>query len=140
MKRINTKLYFVTFLTTLVVFSAAFFISNYINKKKTEELKVSIDKIAVDILSYETQYDLLKDSSCKNYDGLSLRSELDSLGSRLDFMESQVGEDNPDVSRLKRYYSILEIKDYLLKKRMSEGCRLNSVLVLYFYAEKKRLP
>jgi thioredoxin-like negative regulator of GroEL len=37
------------------------------------------------------------------------------------------------VAALKRYYSLLEIKDYLLMKRITERCKEASVFVLYFY-------
>lgn len=134
MREIHTKTYFFTLIVTLALFVSAFAMSAYITKKKTDELKADEDKISINILSLETQYDLLKDSSCATFDKSPLRGELDSLSSKLQFMESQVGNDNPEVFRLKRYYSLLEIKDYLLTKKMSEQCKLDTVFILYFYA------
>jgi hypothetical protein len=134
MRPISTKNYFIAFVITLCIFSGAFFISSYINNKRTEELKAVEDRIAIDILSFETKYDVIKDSSCGTFDKSELRAELDSLASKLAFMESQVGTDNQEVFRLKRYYSLLEVRDYLLTKRMSEECKLHKVFILYFYA------
>ncbi len=136
MQPIQTKTYFFTLFATLALFVVAFAISTYITQKKTEELKSDEDKISINILSLETQYDLLKDSSCKTFNRDTLRSELDTLSSKLQFMEGQVGDDNPDVFRLKRYYSLLEIKDYLLTKKMSEQCHFDTIFILYFYANK----
>jgi hypothetical protein len=136
MQPIQTKTYFFTLFATLALFVVAFAISAYITQKKTDELKADEDKISINILSLETQYDLLKDSSCKAFNRDTLRGELDNLASKLQFMEGQVGDDNPEVFRLKRYYSLLEIKDYLLTKKMSEQCHLDTVFILYFYAIK----
>ena len=40
---------------------------------------------------------------------------------------------NADALQLKRYYSLLEIKDYLLTKKINERCGLKRIPVLYFY-------
>jgi len=136
MRPVNIKLYIITFLLTVTIFLAAFLSSAYFTRQRTEELKAMEDKIAIDILSFETQYELLKDSSCKTFNKKSLREELDVLASKLEFLESQVGKQNPEVFRLKRYYSLLQIKDYLLTKKMSDECKLNLVFILYFYSDE----
>ncbi len=135
MKKINLKLYITALIFTVLIFSTAFFISGYINTKKTEELKASEDKIAVDILSFETEFDLAKKSSCADFDDSSVRSGLDSLASKLNFMEGQLGSDNPEVFRLKRYYSLLQIRDYLLTNRMNEQCNFHTIFVIDFYSK-----
>ena len=38
-----------------------------------------------------------------------------------------------EISDLKKFYSLLQIKDYLLMKKISERCKMDSVFVLYFY-------
>lgn len=136
MRPINTKTYLFTFVATVAIFVLAFGISSYLTHRKTEELKADEDKISINILSLETQYDLLKESSCSTFDRGALRQELDSLSSKLQYMEAQVGDTDPEVFRLKRYYSLLEIKDYLLTKKMSDQCKLNTIFILYFYANK----
>ncbi len=138
MRKVHTKLYIIVFFITIFIFSGAFYISSYINERKTQELKATEDKIAIDILSFETQFDIVKESSCKEFDRSNLRTELNSLASKLKFMENQLGENNPEVFRLKRYYSLLEIRDYLLTKRMSEQCKLNNVFILYFYSQGEK--
>ncbi len=133
---IHTKTYIFTFFITIAIFLVALWASTFITRQKTAQLKADEDRIAINILSLETEYQLLNDSSCKSFNRESLRKELDNLSSRLQFLESQVGYDNPEVFRLKRYYSLLQIKDYLLTKKMSGECNLDTVFVLYFYANK----
>ncbi len=134
MKFSNKAKYFITFVITVALFGTAFTLSNYFNNKKTASIKASEDQIAIDLLSSETQFDILKDSSCNNLDDGILADELDSLGSRLSYMEGQLNPNDPEVLQLKKYYSILQIKDYLLMKQYSTGCKHAPVSILYFYS------
>ena len=98
-------------------------------------LKSVQDIIALDILSSETRYSLLKQSSCKYLTNESILSdELNTIGARLEFMEKQLGVEDKDVLQLKKYYSLLEIKDYQLMSELSEKCDTDPVFVLYFYS------
>jgi hypothetical protein len=65
-----------------------------------------------------------------------LPSALSSLGNQLSYMESQGTGTTDEVLRLKRLYSLLEIKDYLLMKQLSQRCNLKPVFILYFYSNK----
>lgn len=134
MKKRHSILYILAFIITLSIFSAAFFVSSYFNTKKTQELKSIEDKIALDILSVETEYAIIEESSCKEFDRANIRDDLDSLGAKLIYMEGQVGTDNPELFTLKRYHSLLQIRDYLLSKRMSEECKKGGIFILYFYS------
>jgi len=137
MAPIHTKTYLATLIATVGIFIGGVYIGNYVNERRTEELKTAVDKIAVDILSYETQFELVKEASCATFDRAPLREDLDTLASRLNFMENQVGKDNPEVFRLRRYYSLLEIKDYLLAKKMNEECDKPTAFILYFYSNEE---
>jgi glutaredoxin len=58
------------------------------------------------------------------------------MGDRLAFMEGQLGTDNEQVIGLKKYYSLLQIKDYMLASELAEKCQKKSVVVVYFYTNK----
>ena len=55
-------------------------------------------------------------------------------------MESELGIENDEVRQVKRYYSILEIKDFLLTKEINERCKSNVQFILYFYSGKDECP
>jgi len=57
---IDWKKYLIVFLITVGLFVTAIYLSNYFGSKKINELKTIQDKIAIDILSSETQFSLLK--------------------------------------------------------------------------------
>lgn len=130
----NASKYVITFVITSLLFITAFYLSNYFNNKKTSEIKATEDQIAIDLLSSETQFDILKQSSCNQLDDSILADELDSLGSKLNYMESQIGSTNPEVIQLKKYYSILQIKDYLLMSNYGKECHTKPVSIVYFYS------
>jgi thiol-disulfide isomerase/thioredoxin len=135
------KKYALAFVITAALFSTAFYASNMLNAKRIEEIRSIEDRIAIDILSLETQFDLLQELSCKDItENPVLSSELNSLASRLDFAEGELGSDNAEVLRLKRQYSLLEIKDYLLMQKVSEKCELKPVFILYFYSNAGDCP
>jgi thiol-disulfide isomerase/thioredoxin len=128
--------YILVFLITAGIFLAAFYLSNSINARKVAELRDIQSQISIDILSSETQFDLLTQTSCNTIENSVLSSELALLGTRLDIAEQQLGSKNKEVKELKRHYSLLQIKDYLLMSEMIEKCNLEDrVLILYFYED-----
>ena len=133
---IDWKKYLIVFLFTAGIFLSAGYVSNYFSNNKLEQLKTIQDKIAIDILSSETQYSLLSELSCKNISESLLSGELAELGHKLEWSEDNLG-DTETVSYLKKYYSLLQIKDYLLNKKISERCGTKLAFVLYFYTIDK---
>ena len=125
---------------TGAIFFSAVFLSGYFGGKKMEELKNIEDKISMNILASETQFALLSDSSCKNINNSMLSQELNSLSSKLAYMEGGSGVDRAEMERLKKYYSLLEIKDYLLLKKVGEKCDFPPVFILYFYSNEGDCP
>ncbi|MDO8482723.1 MAG: hypothetical protein Q7S86_02805 [bacterium] len=128
------KNYVYAFFVTAAIFATAFYLGNYFSDKKISELRATENRIALDILSSETQFALLGELSCPEVQNSLLSQELSSLGEKLDYSEDKFGTDNPDVVTLKKQYSLLEIKDYLLIKKLKD-CPKPPVTILYFYAD-----
>ena len=127
---------------TVVLFGTVLYAVNYLNALRVQELGNIEDKIALDTLSLETQFDLLAEAPCAEVsEGSVLSSELNDLADRLSYAEERLGSDNEEVVRLKRQYTLLEVKDYLLMKRLAKECKnLKPVFVLYFYSNKGDCP
>lgn len=135
--KIEIKKYVIVFLITAFVFFGALYVSNRFAARRTAEVKTAEDKISLDILSSETQFALLKDSSCKAFDhSTAFSEELNSLVEKLSYMEQNLGNENPDVINLKKYYSLLQIKDYLLVGKVNEKCGVKPITIIYFYSNK----
>lgn len=129
---IDWKKYLIVLLITAGLFLTAIYLSNYFGNQKIDQLKTIQDKIAIDILSSETQFSLLSELSCKNISDSVFSDELGELGNKLEWSRKNLGTTN-EVSYLKKYYSLLQIKDYLLAKKISARCGVKSAFILYFY-------
>jgi hypothetical protein len=124
--------YVIVLFITVMLFLTATYVSSFLGGKKIQELQKIQDDIAIDILSSETQFSLLSELSCKNVSSSTLSQELSEFGSKLEWGENNLGSAE-ELAYLKKYYSLLEIKDYLLLKRIAERCGENYAFILYFY-------
>ncbi len=137
MRSTNFKKYLIVFTITSAIFFAAIFLSNHLNEKKIEEIKALENKIYINILSSKVKYAILKKLPCQDIDHYILSKELNILARKVSYMEEQFGFNNPRVIKTKKYYSLLQIKDYLLMKKISAKCKTEPIFILYFYSNKK---
>lgn len=139
---IDTKKYIFTFVITSAIFATAFFTSTFFSNKRIESVKSIQDNIAIDILSSETQFSLLGEVPCSNVGESSLSPELSTLGDKLSRTEADRGTEDKDVIYLKKYYSLLQIKDYLLSKKLVAKCGVakKPIFIIYFYSNQGDCP
>lgn len=134
----NIKRYLYTFIITLAIFFFALWLSNTFSEKKIQSLRDLESQISLNILSTETRFSLLQKTSCEHIidkkDGdAGFNKELNDLALRVKSLENQLGYYNTDVMSLKKYYSLLQIKDYLLTKEYHDRCKQDTVSILYFH-------
>lgn len=136
----DSKKYIFAFFLTVLLFGTALYTSNKLNQKKVEDVRSVEDRVSLDILSSETQFNLLEETSCKNISPSGfLSSELGPLGEKLTYAENQ-NFNKADISSLKQSYFLLEIKDYLLMKKVTEKCGHPQTFILYFYTSDGDCP
>jgi len=137
-KQIETKKYGIVFIITVIIFVGAYIASNRFAQSRLNEIQSLGNKISLDLLSSETQFALLKESSCKVIDhSTAFSEELNNLTGKLSYMEESLGVGNAEVINLKKYYSLLQIKDYLLVKQVDKKCRIKPITIIYFYSNKE---
>jgi len=137
-KEIDWKKYVITFFITATIFGTAIYISDYFNSKRIDEIKSIQESISTNIMSSETQVSLLSELDCSDVGSSMLSSELNSLASRIEYSEKNIGSDDAEVLQLKKAYFLLEIKDYLLMKKLSARCDKKFVFALYFYTNSEQ--
>lgn len=129
--------YVIAFLITALIFGTALFASELFNSRRIADIQNTQQSISIDILSLETQFDLLAEHSCSDISENSVLSkEIYPVGQRLAYLEAQSNVNQSQLEELKRYYSLLEIKDYLLMQQVAQKCHLKPVFILYFYSNK----
>jgi len=147
---VSWKKYAYTFLITAAIFVTAIFLSNYFSQRRINEIKDIESQIAIDISASETQFSLLSELSCREISSGLLSKELAALGDRLSYMEESRGSDNSEVLSLKKYYSLLQIKDFLLIQKIKDKCgsgannslpaQAGGLFIMYFYSNKGDCP
>lgn len=122
---------------TVVIIGTVIYAINYLNRERIAELNAIEDQLSIDTLSLDTQFSLLASAPCSSAsDATELTTELNDLGERLAYAESQLGSTDAQVVRLKQQYSLFEIRDYLVTKQLAQACGTKPVTVLYFYSNE----
>lgn len=134
----NIQRYLYTFIITLAIFFLALWLSNTFAEKKIQSLRDLESQISLNILSVETRFSLLQKTSCEHITdkkdaNAGFNKDLNDLALRVKSLENQLGYYNADVMSLKKYYSLLQIKDYLLTKEYHDRCKQDTVSILYFH-------
>jgi hypothetical protein len=124
----------IALLITAAIIGTILYAINVLNQERIKELRGIEDQLATDTLSIETQFALLQEAPCEDLPEDILSQELGNLGDRLAFAEERLGATDPEVLRLKERYTLLQIRDYLLIKRLERSCDLDPVITLYFYS------
>lgn len=120
---------------TAAIFITAFYIAQRFDQARIADIRSAQEAISIDILSNETQYELLGSLDCATLKANpGLTDALNSLASQLSVAEQNLGTNNPEVIVLKKQYTLLQIKDYLLLRTISQKCGLKPVYILYFYS------
>lgn len=132
MQRKDILRYIVVFFITLIIFLIAFWFSSFINNYKLNDIKDIQDKISIDISSSETQFQLLSNLSCKDVSASALSDQLNNIAEKITYSEQNI-KNQDQVKDLKKYYSILQIKDYLLMQKIQEKCNVPVIPIFYFY-------
>ncbi len=131
----NFRKYFYVFLITCGIFAVAWYLSSFVNNKKLEEIKTIQNKISIDILSSETQFALLEELSCQDVDRSVLSAEIATIADKISYSEQNVGA-KEEIELLKKQYTILQVKDFLLSKKIAQRCGQKIATVFYFYGSK----
>lgn len=140
MYQADWKKYFYVFVITLAIFATAFFTSGKLNNVKIDELRSIQDNISVDLLSSEMQFSLLAESSCEEAASSPISEELTNLGRKLSYATEGINTDEAELLWLKKNYSLFEIRDYLLMKKVAERCKTKPIFALYFYSNEGDCP
>ncbi len=124
--------YIAVFLITFTIFLTAVWLSSFMNDRKLSDIKNIQDKVSIDLMSSETQFQLLQGFSCKDVSVSTLSPELNNLAEKISYSEQNINKTD-EVKDLKKYYTLLQIKDYLIMQQIKTKCKVPVVPIFYFY-------
>jgi len=96
--------------------------------------------LKVNLMASEIEDRLLQELGCNATGQEQLTQSLYDLSAKLGYLENQLGWDNPQVWRMKKYYSLLELRHWIYLNQVNEKCGLNYTTILYFYSNKGDCP
>ena len=137
MKRnISYKTLAIALLLTTLVFIVGIFIGNYTVSMKYDNLDSFMSNLRLQTMSLEMQFDLVSEDPCRAMNISYLENELSLLNNRLSYLEQLYGTKDPEIIQMKQYYSLLQIRHWLLFKNAQEVCNNSDSLILYFIQMK----
>jgi len=133
MRTTNWHTYAIVLILTSFIFGTAYLLSNFFYEKRISDVKAIEQSLNLSVLGTEVDYALLSDAICES-ESTVLTDELNDLAQRLSFMEDSGGSNEEDLLGLKKYYTLLQVKDYLLGKEKATRCGVRPPTILYFYS------
>ena len=128
-------------LTTIVFLSGVFF-GLVIGSEKVNSLERKISGLDESIQNADLQFlffsTMDKNISCKYLSGEASRLgiEADNLGKQVSAYENAKKIKESDFHELKKRYTSILIKDWLMVEKIKKTCGENYTIVLYFYSNK----
>jgi thiol-disulfide isomerase/thioredoxin len=138
-KESHSRRYVMAFILSAMIFLSGFLVSNFLTSKKLESLNTIESNISLNILSLETQFEILKEAPCETENNTLLTKEISDLADKLSILENN-GENIDRIIDAKKRYSLLLVKDYLLSQRLSSECGVKPTFVIYFYKNAEDCP
>jgi len=135
MRRISWNRYFSVLLLTLLIFLIGFLITQRISSRTSEQITGIQKEFRNYILSLNLQSEIASEYICK-VDVFQLTKEKSDLGKKIDVLEKNLGKNNPIVQDLKKDYSLLSLRQWLLVKKVKKGCNRDINIILFFYSNK----
>jgi len=132
-KHYDFNKYAAAFAISTLIFIIGLLIGGHFNNEKLSKIETLENEMKLDLMSMDLQDILLVENPCFSTSTV-LQKKLEDVVSKLGYMEEQLGKKDSNVLELKKYYSLLEIKHYLLMKNTKEKCNSTYNLILFFYS------
>ncbi len=128
--------YVASFAVATLLFIIGIIIGNYLAEEKISQITQMESNLEFDITSMEIQNILFSENPC-HIAMTGLEEKLRDTERKISTMEGQLGKDNSGVIKLKKYYSLLEIKHYLSMEKRRKECNMSYSMILFFYSNSK---
>lgn len=132
-----------TTIVTTIVFISGIFFGLWIGEKRVSELERIIVNLNENINNAELQFlffDVMgEEISCRYLikEAENLGNEASSLGKEVERFENAKKIDENSFRELKKKYTSVLIRDWLMLEKIKKTCNEDYITVLYFYSNKK---
>ncbi|MFC1686196.1 hypothetical protein ACFLZZ_04230 [Nanoarchaeota archaeon] len=133
-RKMSAKNVLLALLITGVIFAIGLLVGSSITADKVDDILTLEREARLQLESLDLEEKLLQATPCANPESLS--RQLNELGVKLIFLESQYEKGDSRITDLKKPYTILEVKHYLKLRDMVEKCDNDYTMVLFFYSNE----
>lgn len=125
------------FAVATIIFLLGIFIGETITNSKVNSIMNTAEDIRLEILDLELQQDLAEYEPCGVTYLYGLGAKLENIGISLAYLEEERGKNDNTVIELKKPYTLLQIRHYLLIRQRIEECDEDYIPILFFYSNEK---
>jgi hypothetical protein len=133
-RKINKQRYLLAFFIAAGIFVIGLLVGIVLNEAKFSQINDVEQDLRTKLFDFELQYLLMSERPCELREMGGISEELYRLTDILTELEGDLGKNNPTVSKLKEYYTLLEIRHWLFLKEIKKECYTDYDLFLYFYS------
>ncbi len=136
-RTVTKKNYILAFVITGLIFVVAFLFGMVADRMFVEHVDRFNDETRYDMFRLELRNALLEDKICDYKSDSFVKNEFGYVSAEIMQLETKLGKTHQKVMDLKKYYTLLEIYDWLHYKKIKEECGSDYDLILYFYSNKE---
>jgi hypothetical protein len=137
-RRINLTKLVAVFSMTVLIFMLGLIVGNNIVNSKQQTLLETEESLKLDLIDLELQEKITQSNPCSNYVLYTLGEKIDDLAGKLVLLEGQLGKTDERVIALKKPYTLLIVRHYLLINERIGKCNENYTVVLFFYSNNPK--
>ena len=126
--------YLMAFILTLSIFFLGIYFGSSMSNFKINQIDIFERDLARNYLLYDIQNDLIGSDPCSFINSTFVSQDLFNVGRRLESLEQERGKKDEDVISLKKYYTLLQVREYIFYKRVNKECSSDFTLNIFFYS------
>jgi len=137
-RRINVTKYVAVFSMATLIFIIGIIFGQALISSKQSTIVSTQKEISLELADLELQTEFIQRSPCNATTALNnLGEKIDKLGTKIIFLENQIGKNDPTILELKKPYTLLMIRHYMLSEIINAQCGTNNTLIIFVYSNKQ---
>lgn len=142
---LKARLYFFAFVVSLLLFVVGLVIGWQLGFSAVTQMKTEFDSLAeegagVELISLMENQN--QSFACPIYEleFARLFQKTERYGEKLAALEEKKGKTDPEIMELKKAYSVMQLRNYLLQQKTDSKCGSKHNVILYFYSNENYSP
>ena len=140
---LKARMYFFAFVASLLLFTVGLVLGWQLGYSAVTQMRSEFDALSADEAGVELVSLLGNESfACQIYESEFMRvfQKTVEYGEKLAELESKKGKMDPEVLELKKDYSSMQLRNYLLQQKMDARCGYRHNVIIYFYSNENYMP